>query len=60
MERFLRAGYAVPSWDKPGASDSMGEFFDGAYVISNRVGIMVQAVAMLQGHPDIDPQRIGV
>ena len=55
MERFLRAGYVVPSWDKPGASDSMGEFFDGAYVISNRVGIMVQAVAMLQGHPDIDP-----
>ena len=55
MERFLRAGYADLSWDKPGAGDSMGEFFDGAYVISNRVGIMVQAVAMLQGHPDIDP-----
>jgi pimeloyl-ACP methyl ester carboxylesterase len=60
MERFLRAGYAVFSWDKPGSGESTGEFVDGAYLISDRASILVDAVELLKEHPAIDPQRIGV
>jgi dipeptidyl aminopeptidase/acylaminoacyl peptidase len=59
MERFLRAGYAVFSWDKPGTGESTGEFADGAYIISDRASILVDAVELLKEHPSIDPERIG-
>jgi dipeptidyl aminopeptidase/acylaminoacyl peptidase len=60
MERFLRAGYAVFSWDKPGTRESTGEFIDGAWIITDRASILVDAVELLKDHPAIDPQRIGV
>jgi pimeloyl-ACP methyl ester carboxylesterase len=60
MKRFLRAGYAVFSWDKPGTGESSGEFVDGAWIITNRASILVDAVEFLKRHPAIDPQRIGV
>jgi pimeloyl-ACP methyl ester carboxylesterase len=59
MERFLRAGYAVFSWDKPGTGASTGEFVDGAYLLSDRASILVDAVQTLKEHPAIDPTRIG-
>lgn len=59
MARFLSAGYAVFSWDKPGTGASTGEFVDGAYLLSDRASILVDAVQTLKEHPDIDPQRIG-
>jgi WD40 repeat protein/pimeloyl-ACP methyl ester carboxylesterase len=60
MERFLRAGYAVFSWDKPGTGESTGEFIDGAWIITDRASILVDAVELLKEHPAIDPERIGV
>jgi pimeloyl-ACP methyl ester carboxylesterase len=60
MERFLRAGYAVFSWDKPGTGESTGEFVDGAWIITDRATILVDAVELLKEHPAIDPERIGV
>jgi fermentation-respiration switch protein FrsA (DUF1100 family) len=60
MERFLRAGYAVFSWDKPGSGESSGEFSHGAELLSERASIMVDAVNLLKEHPAIDPGRIGV
>jgi pimeloyl-ACP methyl ester carboxylesterase len=60
MERFLRAGYAVFSWDKPGTGESTGEFEDGAWIITYRASILVDAVEFLKENPAIDPERIGV
>jgi acetyl esterase/lipase len=67
MERFLHAGYAVFSWDKPntswdepGTGESTGEFVDGAWIITDRASILVDAVEFLKKHPAMDPQRIGV
>jgi formylglycine-generating enzyme required for sulfatase activity/CubicO group peptidase (beta-lactamase class C family)/acetyl esterase/lipase len=67
MERFLRAGYAVFSWDKPntswdepGTGESTGEFEDPARIKIERASILVDAVEFLKKHPAIDPQRIGV
>jgi pimeloyl-ACP methyl ester carboxylesterase len=60
MERFLCAGYAVFSWDKPGTGESTGEFVDGAWIVTDRASILVDAVEFLKGHPAIDPERIGV
>jgi pimeloyl-ACP methyl ester carboxylesterase len=60
MERFLRVGYAVFSWDKPGAGASRGKLADDGEKISQRAAILVSAVERLQEHPAIDPERIGV
>lgn len=60
MERFLRAGYAVFSWDKPGTGKSTGEFVDGAWIITDWASILVDAVELLEEHLAIDPDRIGV
>jgi pimeloyl-ACP methyl ester carboxylesterase len=56
---FLRAGYAVLSWDKPGTGETIGEFGDGAWIISYRTGILHDAIAFLEERPLIDPSRIG-
>lgn len=60
MRRFLRAGYAVFSWDKPGTGASSGEFQGFERLLSERGAIVADAVAVLQQHPSIDPQRIGL
>jgi pimeloyl-ACP methyl ester carboxylesterase len=60
MDRMLRAGYAVFSWDKPGTGESTGEFVDGAWIVTDRASILVDAVESLKKHPAIDPERIGV
>lgn len=60
MDRFLRAGYAVFSWDKPGTGESTGEFVDGAWIITDRASILVDAIELLKKHPAVDPERIGV
>jgi WD40 repeat protein/formylglycine-generating enzyme required for sulfatase activity/poly(3-hydroxybutyrate) depolymerase len=59
MKCFLRAGYAVFSWDKQGTGESTGEFVDGAWVITDRASILADAVELLKEHPAIDPERIG-
>ena len=60
MERFLRAGYAVFSWDKPGTGESTGELAYDSDVISQRASILVAAIELLKEHPAIDAERIGV
>lgn len=59
MERFLRAGYAVFSWDKPGTGASRGKLANDATKLSQRAAILVSAIELLKEHPAIDPERIG-
>lgn len=58
-EAFVDAGYAVLVWDKPGSGDSTGDF-DGEHTLTQRAGILVDAIDWLMDTPAIDPSRIGV
>jgi pimeloyl-ACP methyl ester carboxylesterase len=60
VERFLRAGYAVFSWDKPGTGESTGSLAQDSEVLSQRASILVRAIELLKEHPALDPERIGV
>ena len=59
MERMLRAGYAVFSWDKPGYGESTGQLRD-TRVYHQRAQIVLDAIEVMKARPDIDPQRIGL
>lgn len=59
MSRFLRAGYACFSWDKPGTGKSTGEI-DRDRLRYERAEILVDAIEMLKKHPSIDSARIGL
>jgi uncharacterized protein len=59
MERMLRAGYAVFSWDKPGYGKSTGQL-SNTRVIHQRAQIVLDAIEVMKAHPDIDLQRIGL
>ena len=59
MERMLRAGYAVFSWDEPGNGESTGQLND-SHVYHQRAQIVLDAIEVMKAHPDIDPQRIGL
>jgi pimeloyl-ACP methyl ester carboxylesterase len=57
IEIFLRNGYAVFSWDKPGSGESTGDFSDE---LTQRAEILVDGIKVLTEHPSIDPDRIGL
>ena len=57
--RFLDAGFAVLSWDKPGSGESTGDF-DEEYGNTQRAAILTDAVEELARHPAVDPDRIGL
>jgi pimeloyl-ACP methyl ester carboxylesterase len=57
VEIFLRHGYAVFSWDKPGSGESTGEFSDE---LTQRADILVDGIKVLTEHQSIDPDRIGL
>jgi dipeptidyl aminopeptidase/acylaminoacyl peptidase len=59
MERMLRLGYAVFSWDKPGTGESTGEL-SGTRVYHQRAQIVLDAIEVMKKHPDIDQGRIGL
>jgi len=59
MERMLRAGYAVFSWDKPGYGESTGSL-NPDRVVSERAQIVLDAIEVMKVHSDIDPERIGL
>jgi len=59
MERMLRAGYAVFSWDKPGTGESTGQL-SNARVIHQRAQIVLDAIEVMKERSDIDPSRIGL
>jgi pimeloyl-ACP methyl ester carboxylesterase len=62
MEIFLRNGYAVFSWDKPGTGESTGEFNrKGVWdVLTRRAEILADGIDLLVGLPEIDGDRIGL
>jgi pimeloyl-ACP methyl ester carboxylesterase len=57
IEIFLRNGYAVFSWDKPGSGDSTGKFSDE---LTQRADILADGIRVLAEHPSIDPEHIGL
>jgi uncharacterized protein len=59
MERMLRAGYAVFSWDNPGAGESTGTANRGQ-ITQQQAQIVMDAIDVMKAYPDIDPGRIGL
>ena len=59
VERMLRAGYAVFSWDKPGVGKSTGQLSE-ARLLHERAQILLDAIRVMKARPDIDPHRIGL
>ena len=59
MERMLRAGYAVFSWDKPGYGESTGQLSDSRQY-HQRAQIVLDAIEVMKAHPDIDHRQIGL
>ncbi len=59
MERMLRAGYAVFSWDNPGGGESTGTT-ERYRVTQQQAKIVLDAIKVMKVHSDIDPNRIGL
>jgi pimeloyl-ACP methyl ester carboxylesterase len=57
IEIFLRNGYAVFSWDKPGSGGSTGHL---EHELTQRAAILTDGIEVLVEHPSIDPARIGL
>jgi pimeloyl-ACP methyl ester carboxylesterase len=57
IEIFLRNGYAVFSWDKPGSGKSTGHL---EHELTQRAAILADGINVLVEHPSIDPARIGL
>jgi hypothetical protein len=59
MERMLRAGYAVFSWDNPGAGESTGATSSDGRT-QQHAQIVLDAIEVMKANPDIVPGRIGL
>jgi uncharacterized protein len=59
MERMLRAGYAVFSWDNPGAGESTG-MTDRQQITRQQAQIVMDAIDVMKAYPGIEPGRIGL
>ena len=59
MERMLRAGYAVFSWDNPGVGESTGTTNRGQ-ITQQQAQIVMGAIEVMKAHPDVDSGRIGL
>jgi dipeptidyl aminopeptidase/acylaminoacyl peptidase len=57
IEIFLRNGYAVFSWDKPGSGESTGNL---EHAISQRADILIDGIQVLVDNPSIDSTQIGL
>jgi len=57
-DTFLSRGIAVYSFDKPGIGASSGDWRH--YALAGRTNQALAAIALLRGHDDIDPRRVGV
>jgi dienelactone hydrolase len=57
--KFLDAGFAVFSWDKPGNGDSTGEFEEGNG-LRQRAAILADGIAFLADQPAVDSDAIGL
>ena len=59
IEIFIRNGYAVLSWDKPGSGESKGTFSQG-YTITERAEILADAVKVMTENTFVLNSSIGV
>lgn len=59
IEIFLRNGYAVLSWDKPGSGASTGDYTTG-HKLTENARIIVDALDVLSQNPSIDLSRVGL
>jgi len=59
MERMLRAGYAVFSWDNPGTGESTGTT-ERYRITQQQAQIVSDAIKVMKAHSDIYPNRIGL
>ncbi len=59
MERMLRAGYTVFSWDNPGAGKSTGTT-NRQQITQQQAQIVLDAIKVMKKHPDIDHRQIGL
>ncbi len=59
IEIFLRNGYAVFSWDKPGSGASTGHF-SSEYELTENARIIVDALEVLSANPSIDLSTVGL
>jgi hypothetical protein len=59
MERMLQAGYAVFSWDNPGAGESTGTT-NRQQITRQQAQIVTDAIEVIKAYPGIDPGRIGL
>ncbi|UCF19782.1 MAG: alpha/beta fold hydrolase [Gemmatimonadota bacterium] len=59
MQRMQRAGYATFAWDKPGTGESTGQI-DRNRLFEQRTQIVLDAIEVLKGRPDIDIEQIGL
>ncbi len=57
IEIFLRNGYAVFSWDKPGSGESTGNFVN---TLTERSEILIDGLRALAEHPNIDTTNVGL
>ncbi|MFC1509221.1 alpha/beta hydrolase family protein [Candidatus Omnitrophota bacterium] len=58
-KKFVEAGYACMSWDKPGVGKSTGTWGDKT-LFHDRASIAAGAVSFLKAREDIDEQHIGL
>jgi len=59
LQMFLEEGFAVFLYDKPGSGTSTGEFTRG-HLFVERATILLDAIAVLKSHEEIDPEAIGL
>jgi hypothetical protein len=59
IEIFLRNGFAVLSWDKPGSGESRGSFTQG-YSLTERANILCDAVKVMTENPSIISASVGL
>jgi len=59
IEIFLKNGYAVLSWDKPGSGESTGAFTEG-FTSTGRANILADAVKVMMNNTSIDNSAIGL
>jgi pimeloyl-ACP methyl ester carboxylesterase len=59
IEIFLRQGFAVLSWDKPGSGESRGTFTQG-YTVTERANLLADATKVLKENTSILNSSIGL
>ena len=57
IEIFLRNGYAVFSWDKPGSGESTGKL---EQELTQRANMLIDGIKVLVDNPSIDSTQIGL